>query len=241
MSTFIRRVALAAKESSQATGSRFAMPPGGGWRGTGPRSSSRSGPAGSRSRWPPAACRSMASSSRRRWSPGCAPSPAPTRSRHDRRHGHDAGRRLVPPRLSRVQHDRQPDDPGRTGRVLPQRRGAPRAGRALRDRGRRPGACNGCPGETVLPFERQRGRQLGFDEYDIANQGLISHHLELVDGRRDPQLGSRSATPRQPRVRPDGAARGALSLQERWSGLGAREPFHEPTSSKHVSVWARDA
>ena len=38
------------------------------------------------------------------------------------------------------------------------------------------------PGETVIPFHVSEDR-LGFDEYDVANQGLISHHLEIVDGR----------------------------------------------------------
>ena len=38
------------------------------------------------------------------------------------------------------------------------------------------------PGETVRPFHVSETRW-GFDEYDVARQGLISHHLELVDGR----------------------------------------------------------
>src|SRR3954451_16038196 len=34
------------------------------------------------------------------------------------------------------------------------------------------------PGETVIPFHVSENR-LGFDENDVANQGLISHHLEI--------------------------------------------------------------
>ena len=35
-------------------------------------------------------------------------------------------------------------------------------------------------GETMRPFKVSKPR-LGFDEYDIAEQGLISHHYRLVD------------------------------------------------------------
>ncbi len=38
------------------------------------------------------------------------------------------------------------------------------------------------PGETVRPFTVSPTR-LGFDEYDIAVQGLVSHHYWVVDGR----------------------------------------------------------
>ena len=38
------------------------------------------------------------------------------------------------------------------------------------------------PGETVRPFTVSATR-LGFDEYDIATQGLISHHYWIDDGR----------------------------------------------------------
>ena len=71
---------------------------------------------------------------------GCGRSPAADHRRDDRRLRHDHGRRDVPARLPRLQHDHEPDDAGRAGRVLPQRRRAPRARRLLRDRGRGPGA-----------------------------------------------------------------------------------------------------
>ena len=103
--------------------------------------------------------------------------------RDDRRLRHDDGRRHVLARLPRLQHDHEPDDAGRAGRLLPQRRRAPRAGRVLRDRGRRPGLQRLPPGETVPALRRRARRTLGFDEYDVAAQGLVSHHY-WIDGRR---------------------------------------------------------
>ena len=38
------------------------------------------------------------------------------------------------------------------------------------------------PGETFHVFHASE-RSWGIDEYDVANQGLISHHLEIVDGQ----------------------------------------------------------
>ena len=53
--------------------------------------------------------------------------------RHARRLRVDPGGRVVPARLSRLQHHREPDDPGRAGGVLLQRGGTPGARRVLRD------------------------------------------------------------------------------------------------------------
>ena len=61
------------------------------------------------------------------------------------------------------------------------------------------------PGETVRPFDVSPNH-LGFDEYDIASQGLISHHYSLVDGvvgGRVHPVSLRVAG----RARPDGTAR----------------------------------
>ena len=92
------------------------------------------------------------------------------------------------------------------------------------------------PGETVVPFHVSEDR-LGFDEYDIANQGLISHHLVIVDGRAiRNSIPFRYAWPAEFDLM---ARLAGMSLRERWSDWG-REPFTS-TSSKHVSVWARDA
>src|SRR5437867_4724684 len=38
------------------------------------------------------------------------------------------------------------------------------------------------PGETLRAFHVSENRW-GLDEYDVATQGLISHHFEVVDGR----------------------------------------------------------
>ena len=106
---------------------------------TAPRWSSRSGPGGSRCRWPNAACASSASTTPRR----CWPAAREARSRADRRdgrrHGGDAGRRRVLARLSRLQHDLQPDHAGRPGGVLRERRRPSAQRRAVRDRGARAG------------------------------------------------------------------------------------------------------
>lgn len=37
------------------------------------------------------------------------------------------------------------------------------------------------PGETVRPFA-VKATKFGFDEYDVAAQGLVSRHYEIVDG-----------------------------------------------------------
>ena len=90
------------------------------------------------------------------------------------------------------------------------------------------------PGETVRPF-RVTPTRLGFDEYDIAEQGLISHHYRL-DGDT---LHARSIPFRY--VWPaelDLMARIAgLRLRERWASW-EREPFTSE-STKHISVWEK--
>ena len=73
----------------------------------------------------------------------------------------------------------------------------------------------------------------GIDEYDVANQGLISHHLESVDGKL-----ARFSVPFRyvwPAELDLMAALAGMQLRERWSGWN-REPFTSE-STKHVSVW----
>jgi SAM-dependent methyltransferase len=89
------------------------------------------------------------------------------------------------------------------------------------------------PGETVIPFHVSEDR-LGFDEYDVAGQGLISHHLEIVDGRAiRNSIPFRYVWPAELDLM---AQLAGMSLRERWSGW-RREPFTSD-SDKHVSVWA---
>jgi SAM-dependent methyltransferase len=48
------------------------------------------------------------------------------------------------------------------------------------------------PGDRFLTFEVSESKW-GFDEYSVTDQGLISHHLEMVDGSSN-ESPSRSAT-----------------------------------------------
>jgi SAM-dependent methyltransferase len=90
-------------------------------------------------------------------------------------------------------------------------------------------------GETFRPFDVGEDR-LGFDEYDVANQGLISHHLRIVDGRAiRNSIPFRYAWPAEFDLM---ARLAGMSLRERWSDW-RREPFTSE-SRKHVSVWAKD-
>ena len=79
------------------------------------------------------------------------------------------------------------------------------------------------PGETVRPFHVSETRW-GFDEYDVARQGLISHHLELVDGRAEQvSMPFRYVWPAELDLMAELAG---MRLRERWSGW-RREPFDE--------------
>jgi SAM-dependent methyltransferase len=90
------------------------------------------------------------------------------------------------------------------------------------------------PGETVRPFHVSETRW-GFDEYDVANQGLISHHLELVDGRAErTSVPFRYAWPAELDLM---AQLAGMSLRDRWAGW-KREPFTSD-SRMHVSVWEK--
>ncbi len=90
------------------------------------------------------------------------------------------------------------------------------------------------PGETVRPFTVSATR-LGFDEYDVAAQGLISHHYWAVDGKleRD-SIPFRYVWPAELDLM---ARIAGMSLRERWSGW-KREPFTSD-STTHVSVWEK--
>jgi len=90
------------------------------------------------------------------------------------------------------------------------------------------------PGETVRAFNVSATR-LGFDEYDVAAQGLISHHYAVIDGKLE------VLSPPFRYVWPselDLMARLAgMTRRERWSGW-KREPFTSDSTS-HVSVWEK--
>ena len=92
------------------------------------------------------------------------------------------------------------------------------------------------PGETMRVFHASQAHW-GIDEYDVANQGLTSHHFELVDGRFERlSIPFRYTWPAELDLM---AQLGGMRLRERWSGW-RREPFTSD-SRKHVSVWEKPA
>jgi SAM-dependent methyltransferase len=92
------------------------------------------------------------------------------------------------------------------------------------------------PGETMRVFDASP-THWGIDEYDVANQGLTSHHFELVDGRIElHSLPFRYVWPAELDLM---AQLGGMRLRERWSGW-KREPFTSD-SGKHISVWEKPA
>jgi hypothetical protein len=92
------------------------------------------------------------------------------------------------------------------------------------------------PGETFQAFTVSATR-LGFDEYDVVSQGLISHHYRVVDGRLDVHaVPFRYVWPSELDLM---ARLAGMRLRERWSGW-KREPFKSESPS-HVSVWEKPA
>jgi SAM-dependent methyltransferase len=92
------------------------------------------------------------------------------------------------------------------------------------------------PGETFHVFAASE-THWGFDEYDVANQGLVSHHFTLRDGeivRRS--IPFRYVWPAELDLM---ARLAGMTLRDRWSGW-RREPFTSE-SRKHVSVWEKPA
>src|SRR5207244_4295296 len=92
------------------------------------------------------------------------------------------------------------------------------------------------PGETFRAFTVTPTR-LGFDEYDVVSQGLISHHYSVSDGRLE--LFSPPFRYVWPSELDLMAKLAGLRLRERWAGW-QREPFTSD-SRKHVSVWEKPA
>ena len=90
------------------------------------------------------------------------------------------------------------------------------------------------PGETVRPFTVSPTR-LGFDEYDVASQGLVSHHYAVAGGNLDVvSVPFRYVWPAELDLM---ARLAGMTLRERWSGWN-REPFTSD-STQHVSVWEK--
>jgi SAM-dependent methyltransferase len=90
------------------------------------------------------------------------------------------------------------------------------------------------PGERFVVFDLD-AEHWGIDEYEVATQGLVSHHLGLRDG----QL-VRSSTPFRyvwPAELDLMAELAGLRLRDRWS-TWRRDPFTSE-SRQHVSVWEK--
>jgi SAM-dependent methyltransferase len=89
------------------------------------------------------------------------------------------------------------------------------------------------PGQTAVPFTVAPGR-LGFDEYDVVDQSMISHHYwRTEDGRFDSMsVPFRYVWPSELDLM---ARLAGMSLRERWSGW-TRSPFTAESGS-HVSIW----
>ncbi|MGZ8619578.1 MAG: class I SAM-dependent DNA methyltransferase [Actinomycetota bacterium] len=92
------------------------------------------------------------------------------------------------------------------------------------------------PGETFHVFTGGENAW-GIDEYDVADQGLVSHHLDVVDGDLERfSVPFRYVWPAELDLM---AQLAGMPLRDRWSGW-AREPFTSE-SRQHVSVWERPA
>ena len=87
-------------------------------------------------------------------------------------------------------------------------------------------------GETFHVFHGSED-SWGIDEYDVATQGLTSHHLEMVDGRFERfSVPFRYVWPAELDLM---AQLAGMTLRDRWAGW-KRELFTND-SRQHVSVW----
>jgi hypothetical protein len=91
------------------------------------------------------------------------------------------------------------------------------------------------PGETLHVFAASE-KHWGIDEYDVASQGLVSHHFDkTVDGRFEvTSMPFRYVWPSELDLMAELAG---LRLSGRW-GWWRREPFTNE-SRKHVSAWQK--
>jgi SAM-dependent methyltransferase len=90
------------------------------------------------------------------------------------------------------------------------------------------------PGERFYPFEVSSDH-IGLDEHDIANQGLVSHHLWPGGGAwHKSSVPFRYVWPAELDLM---ARIAGMRLRHRWSDWH-RSPFTD-VSTKHVSVWEK--
>ena len=89
-------------------------------------------------------------------------------------------------------------------------------------------------GEKFITFHVSE-THWGIDEYDVLNQGLVSHHLRIVDGRAHRHSAPfRYVWPAELDLM---AQLAGMTLEDRFGGF-RREPFTEHSAS-HVSVWRK--
>jgi SAM-dependent methyltransferase len=92
------------------------------------------------------------------------------------------------------------------------------------------------PGERHVVFDASE-HHWGVDEYDVANQGLVSHHFDIRGATVTKSSGPfRYVWPAELDLM---AQLAGLQLRGRWSGW-AHEPFTSESRS-HVSVWEKPA
>lgn len=90
------------------------------------------------------------------------------------------------------------------------------------------------PGQENVVFRADESGW-GIDEYDVANQGLISHHVEIVDGElRQFSMPFRYVWPSELDLMAEMAG---MRLVERYAGW-REEPFTSE-SGQHISVWEK--
>jgi len=90
------------------------------------------------------------------------------------------------------------------------------------------------PGDTYRVFSAEE-RHWGIDEFDVARQGLISHHFVEVDGQFERRsIPFRYVWPSELDLM---AQLAGMRLRDRWSDWN-REPFTSE-SRKHISVWEK--
>ena len=97
-----------------------------------------------------------------------------------------------------------------------------------------PGLRRLSPGETFQPFDVSP-THLGFDEYDVARQGLVSHHYWIENGEVEilsPPFRYVWASELDLMAQLAG-----MTLRERWEDW-ERQAFTSE-STKHVSVWEK--
>ena len=118
--------------------------------------------------------------------------------------------------------------------MLPKCGQTSRTGRLLCDRDFYPGATKPPPGVTVRS-QHLSADQLDFDEYDVASQGLISHHYRRIDGdMKGISIPFRYVWPSELDLMAELAG---MKLSERWEWWN-KKPFTNDSGS-HVSVWEK--